>query len=170
PKGGSLQWGIIKDGQNKVLGIISNGGIEKNRISFSQFNICWFKGVQFGVEIEIRMKAVSGKVDQGGGPIWRVFDSDNYYVARANPLEGNFRVYYVRNGKRVQIASTDVDTDSDKWYTIKIVHRGDKIEGYLNGRKYIEVKSDMLPNEGGIGVWTKADALSYFDDIKVTIK
>lgn len=170
-----LPWGVINDSENKVLGIADGGEIAVKLKKFfltmhDIFNICWTDTVRFkDGEIELSFKAVSGRIDRGGGPIWRVLDANNYYIARANPLEKNFRIYYVKNGFREMLASADVKAPSGVWDKIRIVHRGNKIEGYLNGIKYIEVMDATLPEQGGIGVWTKADALTYFDDIKVSL-
>src|SRR5437763_13741916 len=90
-------------------------------------------------EIEVKVRANTGEEDQGGGVIWRVRDANNYYIARYNPLESNFRLYYVKNGDRRQRASArGIDIKAGKWFTLKIVQHGDKMEGYLNGKKYIE--------------------------------
>lgn len=132
------------------------------------FNICWLKSITFlDGEIEVLFKAIKGFEDQGGGIIWRVKDADNYYVARANPLENNFRLYYVKDGARKTLDSKKVNIPSNKWHTMKIVHRGKKMEGYLNGQKLLENEDDVFSSAGGVGVWTKADAVTYFDNFKV---
>jgi len=102
-----------------------------------------------------------------GGPIWHILDKNNYYIARANPLENNFRIYYVKNGIRKILDSATVTVSSGKWHNIKILHRGSKIEGYLNEQKLLEVEDDTFSETGGVGVWTKADAVTYFDDLKI---
>jgi hypothetical protein len=106
-------------------------------------------------------------VDQGGGLIWRVKDHDNYYIARWNPLEDNFRVYYVKEGRRVQLDSANVKADFAKWHTIKIEQRGDAIACYLDGEKLLEVKDKTFAEAGGVGLWTKADAATAFDDLVI---
>lgn len=132
------------------------------------YNLCWTKETPFhNGQIELSFKAVSGEVDQGGGPIWRVQDANNYYIARANPLEKNFRVYYVKDGERKMLASAEVDVPTDQWHTINIKHDGDHIVCSLNGRQLLDVKDNTFPEAGGIGVWTKADAVTAFDHIVV---
>jgi hypothetical protein len=134
------------------------------------FNLCWVREVVFqdGV-IEAIVRADSGRKDQGGGLIWRAQDADNYYVARFNPLEDNFRLYSVKEGRRKQLASAaGLGVKSGEWFKLKIVHQGDKIEAYLNGRKYLEATDSTLTRAGGIGFWSKADAASSFDDLVVT--
>ncbi len=109
-------------------------------------------------------------MDQGGGPIWRVKDQNNYYIARWNPLENNFRVYYVKDGKRVQLDSADVDVSASEWHTIRIEHNGDQITGFLDGKELLEVTDSAFPEGGGVGLWTKADAASFFDDLVIERK
>ncbi|RUM88346.1 MAG: hypothetical protein DSZ23_04585 [Thermodesulfatator sp.] len=137
--------------------------------SGSQFNICWTDRVRFrDGDIEVKVRADSGRIDQGGGPIWRVKDKSNYYVARLNPLEDNFRIYYVKNGRRIMIGTASVrGIREGQWFTIKIRVNGDMITGWVNGKKMIEVKDSTLKDEGGVGMWSKADAASSFDDLVI---
>jgi hypothetical protein len=119
------------------------------------------------LDIGVMVQAGTGKEDQGGGPIWRVKDADNYYVARWNPLEDNFRVYFVKDGRRRQIGSADVKTDSGTWHEIEIEHEGYRIEASLDGKKMIEVVDSTFAEAGMVGLWTKADAATAFDDLEV---
>lgn len=119
------------------------------------------------LEIEVKLKALSGKVDQGGGPMWRVQDKDNYYITRWNPLETNLRLYYVKDGKRKQLQSVDVFTDEKAWHTINVKTMGTKITVSFDGKALIETEDATFEKEGGIGLWTKADAATAFDDLKV---
>jgi hypothetical protein len=139
-----------------------------NHDSSSTFNLCWTESVKFkDAQIELKFKALEGKEDQGGGPMWRIQDKDNYYIARANPLESNFSLYYVKNGDRKMLDSAKVEVSSHTWHTITIIHKGEHIEGYLNGKKYLDAQDGTFKDAGGIGLWTKADAVTYFDDLTV---
>lgn len=120
------------------------------------------------LDLTVRVKAVKGKEDQGGGPIWRCRDEKNYYICRINPLERNYRVYVVSNGKRRQLDSANVLLDTERWYTIRVTMVGDRIRCYLDGRKLLEVQDTRLPGAGTIGLWTKADAVTSFDDLAAT--
>lgn len=133
------------------------------------FNLCWNPAAIFkDGEIEVKVRADSGKVDQGGGLIWRARDANNYYIARYNPLESNFRLYYVKNGARKILANAPgVNITVGEWFAIKIVHKGEKIEGWLNGKKLLETTDRTFREAGGIGFWTKADAATSFDDLSV---
>lgn len=139
-----------------------------NHDSRGTFNLCWTDQIQFrDGEIELRFKAISGEEDQGGGPIWRVRDKNNYYICRANPLEDNFRLYYVKDGRRRQIASARVKIPGGVWHTITIEHEGNQIACYLNGEELLTATDDTFPDAGGLGFWTKADAVTSFDDLMI---
>ena len=88
---------------------------------------------------------MAGKLDQGGGPVWRYKDAGNYYIARMNPLEDNFRVYKVVAGKRTQLSSVDIKVPAGGWHTIRVVHKADHIECYLDGKLHLDVKDDTFP-------------------------
>ncbi|MBI1389428.1 MAG: DUF1080 domain-containing protein [bacterium] len=117
--------------------------------------------------IKVEVRALSGTEDQGGGPVWRAIDGNNYYTARWNPLEDNFRVYFVKDGDRKQLASADVKLDPKKWHSIAIQMRGSHIEAYLDGKLELEVDDETFAAPGRVGLWTKADACTAFDDLKI---
>lgn len=133
------------------------------------FNLCIADGAKVqDFECSIAFKAVDGKVDQGGGVVWRYSDSSNYYIARFNPLEANFRLYKVVDGKRIQLATKEaLKEPAGQWHTLVVRMKGDTIECSLNGKKHLEAKDAMFARPGNIGLWTKADAQTYFDKIEV---
>jgi hypothetical protein len=136
------------------------------------FNICVRDGskLQDG-EISVKVKAVQGDVDQGGGLVWRYKDANNYYITRYNPLENNFRVYKVVDGKRNQLATKEeLELPKDKWFTVAIKHTGDKIECSLNGKAHLKVEDNAFSAAGQVGFWTKADARSEFDELEIKSK
>lgn len=136
----------------------------------SLFNLCVADKTSCAdLDLSVSFKSVAGKKDQGGGPMWRYQDANNYYVVRMNPLEDNFRLYKVVDGKRIQLATTadDVVAAPDKWHTIRVIHTGNRIQCYLNGNLHFDVKDDTIKSAGKIGLWTKADASSWFDDLAV---
>jgi hypothetical protein len=133
------------------------------------YNLCWSEAIRFrDGRISVKFKSIAGEVDQGGGPIWRAQDADNYYICRANPLESNFRVYKVVNGTRKQLATAAVEVATNAWHTINVEHVGARIVCIFNGTTRLEVTDDELPDAGGVGVWTKADALTAFDDVRIS--
>ncbi len=120
------------------------------------------------VEVMVALKAIKGKKDQGGGIVWRYQDVNNYYVARMNPLEDNFRVYKVVAGKRSkEFQSAEVKVPAGEWHQLKIKHVGDRIECFLDGKKHLDVKDKAIQKAGKVGLWTKADAQTHFDEFKV---
>jgi len=134
------------------------------------FNLCVADGTSYrDVEARVAFKAIKGNKDQGGGIVWRYQDANNYYVARMNPLEDNFRVYKVVAGKRIQLETKeDLKVPAGEWHTLRIKQVGDKIECYLDGKKYLEATDNAIAKAGKVGLWTKADAQTYFDDFQAT--
>jgi Domain of Unknown Function (DUF1080) len=129
------------------------------------FNLCVADKTGFkDVEVSVAFKANKGEKDRGGGIVWRYQDANNYYIARMNPLEDNFRVYKVVDGKRnPEFQSVDVKVPSGEWHTLKITMVGDIIECFLDGKKYLEAKDGTFTKAGKVGLWTKADAQTSFD-------
>jgi YVTN family beta-propeller protein len=133
------------------------------------FNLCVVAEPKASdIDLSVAIKPLSGKTDQGGGPVWRYLDENNYYVARFNPLENNFRVYKVIDGKRTQLGTADVEGATAKWHTIRIEHRGDKIRCSLNSRALLEVSDAAISKAGQVGLWTKADAVTSFTMPSIT--
>jgi hypothetical protein len=133
------------------------------------FNLCVAEGTSFkDVEVSVAFKANAGKKDQGGGVVWRYVDADNYYIARMNPLEDNFRVYKVVSGKRsAEFQNAEVKIPAGEWHTLSITMVGDKIECFLDGKKYLDAKDGTFEKAGKVGLWTKADAQTSFDNFRV---
>ncbi|MDE2060587.1 MAG: DUF1080 domain-containing protein [candidate division NC10 bacterium] len=135
--------------------------------SGERFNLAVIEDSDYqDLELEVRFKAVEGSEDRGGGLIWRYQDPDNYYIARANPLEDNFRIYRVVRGVRRQLASSYFKVTSEVWHSMRIVAQGDQMECFYDGKKYLTVR-DPTFRHGKIGLWTKSDAVTYFDDLRV---
>ncbi|MGQ0612919.1 MAG: family 16 glycoside hydrolase [Planctomycetaceae bacterium] len=132
------------------------------------FPVAIWKRQRFGdVDVTIRFKPISGRIDSSGGIIFRARDGKNYYVVRANSLEDNFRLYTVTDGDRDQIASTRVDPPAlGEWHTLRVVAVGPRIQAYLNGRLLIDHRDETF-QMGYVGLWTKADAVTEFDDLEV---
>ena len=145
----------------------SNVLAQTARNSGGTFNLTFVHGTSYkDVELSVKMKAVSGSEDQGGGLVWRAKDKKNYYIARFNPLEDNYRVYKVENGTRSQFASANIKGDKN-WHTLRVTMKGDHIECYHDSKKQLEVHDSTFKEAGMIGLWSKADAQSHFDDLAV---
>jgi hypothetical protein len=152
------RWVVAQDGKNRVLA-------QKAENDDDTFNVTLVEGTNSkDLDLSVRLKAVAGKNDQGGGLVWRAKDAKNYYIARYNPLEDNVRVYKVEGGKRTMFENARVPGDTE-WHTLRVTMKGSKITCYLDGKKHLEAEDSTFPEGGRIGLWSKADAQSYFDDL-----
>ena len=114
--------------------------------------------------VEVKFKPISGKEDQAGGVVWRWQDGDNYYVARANVLENNVSLYYTARGIRKTLKYVDASVEPGRWHTLHVDFNGTKIGVSLDGKRYIEFDDSHITGSGGVGVWTKADSVTAFDE------
>ena len=155
------KWTIRKDGENKVL-VQTDADKTKNRFALALAKDSSFKDVK----LSVRGKPLSGEIDQAVGLVWRCQDADNYYLARSNALESNVRLYRVIKGIRTQIAGKEeVKLEKGQWHTLGVEHKGSAIAVYLNGAKLFEAEDKTIADAGKIGVWTKADSVTCFDDL-----
>jgi len=122
------------------------------------------------LDLSVRFKAVSGSVDQAGGLVFRLRDPNNYYIVRANALENNYRLYHVVNGRRSQFAGANFKVTSGEWHVLRVEASCNKMTCYYDGDKKIEATDSTFKDAGKVGLWTKADSVTYFDDLKVTAK
>jgi hypothetical protein len=114
--------------------------------------------------VEVRFKPEAGREDQAGGVVWRWRDGDRYYVARANALENNVALYYTERGVRHTIKYVDAPVQANAWHLLRVQFSGKRIQVQLDGRLVIELDDDHIAGPGAIGVWTKADSVTAFDD------
>lgn len=114
--------------------------------------------------VEVKFKALAGREDQAGGLIWRWKDGETYYVARANALENNISLYYTEKGRRNTLKYVDAPVAANVWHTLRVEFDGRRITVALNGKTYIEYEDDHIAGAGAVGMWTKADSVSAFDD------
>src|SRR6266516_308113 len=120
--------------------------------------------------VEVKFKPIAGKEDQAGGVIWRLQDANNYYIARANALENNVTIYHTIGGKRVAFKSIKTKVKSGVWHTLRVDFGGNKFTVTFDGNKVIEATDQSFPNAGKVGVWTKADSVTLFDDFSFSGK
>ena len=134
------------------------------------FNLCVLDGSSFADGVgQVHVKAVAGKIDQGGGVVWRYQDANNYYVCRYNPLESNLRLYHVKGGKRTQLATKEnLSVPPGSWFRVSVEQAGNAMVCSLNGSKQLEASDATFPTAGRVGVWSKADAQSRFDQFEYT--
>jgi hypothetical protein len=114
--------------------------------------------------IEVKFKPISGKEDQAGGLVWRAKDSNNYYIARANALEDNVTIYHTINGRRSEKKRTNMKVTTNQWHTLRVDFRDNHFTVTFDGKKAIEWDDNTFKDAGKIGVWTKADSVTLFDD------
>jgi len=164
-QGPGSEWAVVEDTTapgGKALAQTSDKGPRP------LFNLCVADGTSFkDVDLSVSFKAVAGKIDQGGGPMWRYRDANNYYIARMNPLEDNCRVYKVVDGKRTQLGSADITIPAGDWHDNRVIHIDDQIQCYLDGKLYLEVSDGTFEAAGKVGLWTKADAQTSFVGFQV---
>lgn len=122
------------------------------------------KGEYGDVEVSVKGTALSGRVDQGIGLVFRFRDPKSYYICRANALEDNFRLYRMVNGNRIQFAGANVKVTSNQWHTLRAVAKGDHIVCLYDGKALIDAH-DKTYDKGKVGLWTKADSVIAFDNL-----
>lgn len=114
--------------------------------------------------VEVKFKPVAGIEDQAGGVIWRAQDGDNYYVARANALEDNVTIYHTIKGRRVAFKNVDRKVASGVWHTLRVDFSGSRFIITFDAGKVIDTTDESFSGAGQVGVWTKADSVTLFDD------
>lgn len=159
-------WIVVADataaGGRRVLAQTSTDAVNRRR-----YPVCVCRPLTFkDVEVSVRFKPISGKVDQCGGVIVRYQDKDNYYVVRANTLEENVRFYKVEKGKRSLIAGIPAKVSPGQWHTLSLLAYGERFIATFDG-KPLEAGDDTFTGPGKIGLWTKADAVTHFDRVVI---
>ena len=167
------KWVIQAEGTNKYL---AQTDPDSTR---ARFPVAVLSDVSAAdVDLSVRFKPVSGRVDQAAGLVWRYRDQDNYYIVRANALEDNVVLYKVENGKRIDLSvkgegrtyGKKADVPAGQWSTLRVVAAGPAFEVHFNGSKLYEVEDRTFTQAGKVGVWTKADSVTQFDDLTVVTK
>lgn len=128
--------------------------------------------------VEVKFKAMSGREDQAGGVLWRVQDANNYYICRANAEEDNVVLYKVIDGKRKSLPIVGREggygvkqtVESRTWHTLRVDFAGSRFAVTFNGKQLFEVEDDSIQSAGQIGLWTKADSVTAFDDFRYGVR
>src|SRR5258707_19728 len=123
--------------------------------------------------IEIKFKAIAGSEDRAAGVVWRAKDAKNYYVARANALEDNFVFYKTGNGSRRPLDivgrkggyGVSVPVPANIWHSLRIDFKGARFTASFNGKQMFEVEDSTFSEAGKVGLWTKADSVTVFDEM-----
>lgn len=167
---GTTKWMVHKDQGNNVIAQMHNEN------PGNHFNILINREVEVkNLELSVKVRGITGKKDQGGGLIWRYSDPQNYYVVRANPLEDNIVLYKVENGIRANLPpegkelgyGMDVSAIGNGWHTLKVTVNNNLFTVFWDNKKLFSVHDDTFKDTGKVGLWTKADAVSYFDDFTI---
>jgi hypothetical protein len=167
------KWIVQAEGSNKFL-VQTDADSTRSR-----FAVAVLSDVSAAdVDLSVRFKPVSGRVDQAAGLVWRYQDENNYYIVRANALEDNVVLYKVQNGKRTDLPLKGAgrtygkksEVPAGQWSTLRVVANGPSFEVSLNGTKLYEVEDTTFRQAGKVGVWTKADSVTQFYDLTVVTK
>src|SRR6266700_992542 len=149
-----------------VPGASQGGRALVQRATGNAFNVIVAPGGPYtNVDVSARFRPISGREDASGGLVFR-FSEGRYYVIRANALEDNFNLYYYDRGRR-EITGVRVKAPAlGQWHKLRITAEGDRIQGWLNDQRLLDVRDKRFSN-GRIGLWTKADSITAFDDLVV---
>ncbi|HLG60270.1 MAG TPA: hypothetical protein VI485_33315 [Vicinamibacterales bacterium] len=167
------RWVIQAEGANKYL---AQTDPDSTR---SRFPVAVLSDVSAAdLDLSVRFKPVSGEVDQAAGLVWRYRDQDNYYIVRANALEDNVVLYKVENGRRIDLPvkgegrtyGKKAEVPAGQWSTLRVIVTGALFEVHSSGKKLYEVEDRTFTQAGKVGVWTKADSVTQFDDLTVVTK
>ncbi len=168
------------DGRKWARGTMSAGIADKAKALYGQryaefldslaaykyFPLTIYQGIKSfsSGTISVKFKAISGRIDQAAGIAFNIKPNGDYLVIRANPVENNMVAFKMERGYRSVVQwIKNVPVRSGKWHTLKVVIKGDKVEGYLNNKRYISLKTKKK-SDGKIGLWSKSDSYVFFDN------
>ena len=161
------EWKVLQTdrakSQPRVLGQLMGKGAEH------AYKVVLIDGTTASdLDLGVSFLPVAGKADMGGGLIWRATDDRNYYLTRANPLEQNIRIYRVVKGIRHMLKNFDQIIDVKRWHALRVTTSGCQVKVFYDETPVIDL-CDQTFTTGRIGLWTKSDAITYFDDLRLTI-
>ena len=156
---GSAHWSVEKDDSAPSPPQVLKQSGE------AEFPVCIYQkaSVADGF-VEVKLKAVSGKEDQAGGVIFRVKDSNNYYIARANALEDSVVLFHTINGNRQEIKTADLKITAQQWHKLRAEFQGSHILLYFDDKAILKTDDSAISGPGKVGLWTKSDSVTLFDD------
>ncbi len=166
-QGGPGQWVVVNDPSGGSGRAIEQSSTERTDY---RFPLAIYQPVAAqNVEVSIRFKPLSGRVDQAGGIAVRLADADNYYVVRANALEDNVRFYHVLKGRRTQLQTANLKVAANVWHTLALKAEGDKFTVTFDGKPLYTVTDKTFAQAGRVALWTKADSVTRFDQISIQV-
>jgi hypothetical protein len=172
--GGDVSW-VVKIDETSPAGAKALAQTSTDKTN-KRYPVCVYDDFTArDVDVSVQFRAISGEVDQAAGIVWRYTDKDNYYVVRANALENNVVLYKTQNGVRSDLKIKDKDSGygvkaevlKDKWNTLKVSAVGKSFVVSLNDKPLFEVVDDTFAEGGKVGLWTKADSVTHFDNLKI---
>jgi hypothetical protein len=164
-QGGPAQWAVVSDPTASGGRAIEQSSTERTDYRFP-LAIYTPLSVKNG-DVVVRFKSVAGKVDQAGGIAMRLIDSSNYYVVRANALEGNVRFYRVVKGSREELEGSNVKVSGNEWHTLGLKAEGERFTVTFDGKQLFTATDRTFTDAGKIALWTKADSVTRFDRIEI---
>ena len=157
-------WGLMEDESAPSGG--KGFGVLETKNAGQTYNVALAPDFEAtDVELNVSVKATTGEQDQGGGVVFRAKDARDYYIARWNPLEKNVKFYVVVAQQRTALVAADIDLDPSQWHTMRVIVEGKRMELFMNEASVLVAEDETLTGPGAIGLWTKADAATWFDDL-----
>jgi len=165
--GGPVAWRVVADESVPSRRALAQTSSDRTD---ARYPICIYDLVSArDIDVAVRFKPVAGSVDQAGGIIVRVVDANSYHVLRANALEDNVRLYHVIRRRRSEFGGADVRVRSGVWQALRLRVEGARFQVHLEGRPLFEASDSRLAGPGRIGLWTKADSVTHFDQLAYAI-
>jgi hypothetical protein len=165
-RGGEGEWTIVEDPTSSTGRAIEQSSTDRTDYRFPLAIHDSLSAANLSVEL--RFKAVGGRIDQAGGIAVRLADADNYYVARANALEDNVRFYRVVNGRREQLEGADLRVTAKEWHMLGLRAEGERFTVSYDDKALFSVTDKTFTEAGGVALWTKADSVTRFDQVRIT--
>jgi hypothetical protein len=165
-RGGEGEWTVVEDPTAQTGRAIEQSSTDRTDYRFPLAIHDSLSAANLNVEL--RFKAIGGNIDQAGGIAVRLEDAENYYVARANALEDNVRFYRVVNGRREQLGGANLRVTANDWHTLGVRAEGERFTVSYDGRTLFSVTDKTFAEAGGVALWTKADSVTRFDQVRIT--
>ena len=159
------EWSVVADPSAPAGRVIEQTSTDRTDYRFPLAIHAGFSAAN--VAVELRFKAVAGKIDQAGGIAVRLHDPDNYYVVRANAMEDNVRFYRVVKGRREQLKGADLRVTANEWHTLGLRAEGERFTVTYDGKPLFTATDSTFAEAGGVALWTKADSVTRFDQIAI---
>jgi hypothetical protein len=164
-QGGPAQWTIVKDASASQGVAIAQTSVDTTDY---RFPLAIYRSASLkNVNVNVRFKAVAGKIDEAAGIAVRLVTPDDYYVVRANALEDNVNLYRVVNGRRTEIAGAKIKVAKNEWHGLAITAEDEKFTIAFDGKPLFTTTDKTFVNGGRVALWTKADSVTYFDNFVI---